>query len=77
MMRKIFELLDVRSAAVECDNPNIWTALRTDGNRRMLFIMNLFSSPLEASVKVRGDDGSYIDAGRHKLVAMEVKTIVL
>jgi len=75
MIRQIFELAGVKSAAVECDNPNIWTVLRTDGKRQMLFIMNLFTSPLKAGIKIKQADGSYKDTGEHKLTAMEVKTI--
>ena len=75
MMRSIFALTGVKTAAVECDNPNIWTVLRSDGKRRMLFLMNLFSSPLEANIKIRENDGSYKDTGKHKLTAMEVKTL--
>jgi beta-galactosidase len=75
MMRRIFDLLNVTSAAVECDNPNVWTALRVNKEGRMLFLMNLFSSPLEAGVKVKSTNGSYTDTGKHKLTAMEVKAI--
>jgi len=77
MIRRLFGLTGIKSPAVECDNPNIWTVLRSDGKRRMLFIMNLFSSPLEACIKVKEADGSYTDSGNHKLIAMEVKTVEL
>lgn len=34
---------------VSCSNPNIWTSLHSDGTRCILFMMNLFTSPFEAS----------------------------
>ncbi len=42
----------VRSRVVECDNPNVWTTLRSGAGRRMLFVMNLFSSPMVANIRV-------------------------
>jgi hypothetical protein len=75
MMRSLFDLLDVTSTAVECDNPNVWAVLRVNGGFRMLFLMNLFSSPLEAGVKIKNTNGSYTDLGKHKLTAMEVKAV--
>ena len=77
MMRNLFRRLGPESPVVACDNPNIWTVLRSDGEKRMLFIMNLFSSPLEAGIKIREADGSFTDTGKHRLQAMEVKTVSL
>jgi hypothetical protein len=70
-------LMELRcdSPVVQCDNPNIWTTLRSDGNKRMLFVMNLFSSPMNADIKVKMLDGSYRDTGHHLLNPMEVKTL--
>lgn len=39
--------------AIECDNPNLWALARTDGQQTMLFILNLFSSPMSASIRFR------------------------
>jgi hypothetical protein len=41
----------------------------------MLFIMNLFSAPMKANIKVKMKDGSYRDTGCHFLNPMEVKTV--
>jgi hypothetical protein len=38
---------------VECTNPNVWTSLRTEGDRSILFVMNLLSSQQETSLKCR------------------------
>jgi len=75
MMRELFGVLGIEGAAVECDNPNLWVALRGDEQKRMLFLMNLFSSPLEAGVRVRQADGGYADFGRIAVGPMEVMTI--
>ncbi len=69
--------LRCESPVVQCDNPNIWTTLRSDGQKSMLFIMNLFSSPMKANIKVKIKDGSYMDTGEHSLRPMEVKTITI
>jgi len=58
-----------------CDNPNIWAILRTDGNRKMLFIMNLYSSKMEANIQVQMNDTTYKDLGHFKLSPMEVRTV--
>ena len=60
---------------VRCDNPNIWTSLRSDGKQSMLFIMNLFSAPLQAGIQVKMMDGSYKDLGVFELRPMEVRTV--
>ena len=77
MMRWLFNLLGVSETAVECDNPYVWAVLRSGGDKRMLFLMNLFSSPLEAGVRIKEHNSSYTDACRHFLKPMEVKTVVL
>jgi beta-galactosidase len=63
------------SPVVDCDNPNVWTSLRSDGKRSMLFMMNLFSAPMGAGVKVKASDGEYRDLGRFELRPMEVRTV--
>ncbi len=37
---------------VSCTNPNLWTSLWTAGDRSLLFILNLFTGPLEAELRV-------------------------
>lgn len=77
MIKYVMEELNCNSQVIYCDNPNIWTSLQSDGRQSMLFIMNLFSSPMEAGIKVRWKDGSYTDTGIHHLSPMEVKTVKL
>lgn len=77
MFKFFIEQLNCESPKVKCNNPNIWTSLLSDGNQDMLFIMNLFSSPLEASIQIKRQEGSYIDIGAYILKPMEVKTVKL
>jgi beta-galactosidase len=63
---------------IECSEPNVWCTLRTAGKRSTLFLMNLTSSPLAASVSCTPAwSGKRIDAGRHKLAPMTVKAVDL
>ncbi len=63
---------------VACSNPNIWTSLRTHGNQSVLFLMNLFSAPMEAEVHCQPSwSKSRIDLGVQRLAGMTVKEIEL
>ncbi len=77
MLKHLLEELRCESPVVQCDSPNVWTSLRSDGNKRMLFIMNLFSSPMKANIQVRMADGSYTDPMPYALNPMEVRTVVI
>lgn len=58
---------------VRCDNPNIWTVLRSDGQRSMLFLLNLFSAPMTARVEFRDPiTGARLDTGVHVLPGISV-----
>ncbi|MDR1598712.1 MAG: hypothetical protein LBS11_02385 [Oscillospiraceae bacterium] len=61
---------------VESSNRNVWLAvLKEDGGqRRILFIMNLYSSPQSTRDKAYVD-GLAVDVGTVSLAAMEVKAI--
>jgi beta-galactosidase len=67
--------MECTDPVVDCDNPNLWTSLRSDGKQRMLFVMNLFSAPMSANIQVKMADGQYEDLGGHDFKPMEVKTI--
>ena len=73
MMRYFIETMP----AVLCDNPNVWSSLRTDGQRRMLFLMNLFTSEMKAMIKVREPDGSYRTLGEQAIPAMSAFPVLL
>ncbi len=59
-----------------CDNPSVWTSLRVSGDKHILFLMNLMSSPMEATVDCK-IEGKLFKAGIHKLKAMEVKYVLV
>jgi beta-galactosidase len=52
MVAGLLEGLGLRRK-VTCSNPNLWTSLWTAGDRSLLFVMNLFSAPLEAEIRVQ------------------------
>ena len=59
-----------------CSNPNVWTVLRAAGKKRMLFVLNLHSSPQEATVAVR--TGAKMGRARKfRLPPMTVKWVEL
>ena len=61
--------------AVECSNRNVFTALWSDGERRMLFLINLHSAPQSTDIRVLHGEPAAFDG--ITLGAMEVKTILL
>ncbi len=51
-------LLDLFTASggrqlVRCSNPNIWTTLWRSGDRAMLYVLNLFTAPMNAEISIR------------------------
>jgi hypothetical protein len=77
MLGELLTGLGLRRKVV-CSNPNVWTSLRTAGERSMLFLMNLLSSPQEASVSCRPTWArDMIDTGQHALPPMTVKCVEL
>jgi beta-galactosidase len=61
---------------VMCSNPNTWTSLRTSGQKSMLFILNLLSSPMEAHIECKPAwSDALLDAGQHELEGVTVKVV--
>ncbi len=56
---------------VESSNRNVYTTLWTDGERRMLFVMNPYSSAQKTNIRVREGD-SWRDLGEIPLKYMEI-----
>ena len=71
-MRWLLDQLGAPPPAVDCNNPNVWTSLRTDGKQSMLFAMNLFSAPMACRIRVK-----QFDTGEIKLAPMEVRTFLI
>lgn len=66
---------------VQCDNPNIWTSLLSDGDHHLLFLINLLTGPLSCSVRCRlpgrHQSSAWLDAGTHTLTGVSVKVVEL
>jgi len=63
---------------ISCSNPAVWASLRTNGSRSALFLINLFSQPVEADVTCRPHArSSVVQLGRQHLAPMSVKFIEL
>lgn len=77
LMTKILSLCGCRQPAVSCSNPNVWTFLRTDGKQRMLFLVNLFTSAMECSVRVDDRQSAPYDTGVRTIHPMRVDAIRL
>jgi hypothetical protein len=75
MLRSLLCGLGMGKPAVLCDNPNVWTSLRTDGSRRMLFVMNLLSATMTAQVSILSREGSHVPLPSMTLKPMEVRTL--
>ncbi|MBI4976844.1 MAG: beta-galactosidase [Spirochaetes bacterium] len=73
MMRYLVRELGGRKPVVWCDNQNLLTSLRVKDNKAMLFVMNLFSAPAQATVTVDIGNGKH-KRMRFSLGSMEVKT---
>ena len=75
MLRYLMSQMRAGSPVVESSNASsIFGVVRTDGNRRMLFLTNLFSFEAVTEVSVRRPDGTYFDTGKHTLAPCSVKT---
>ncbi len=63
---------------IESSNPSVWCSLATAGRRSMLYLMNMYSSPMSVRVRCRPAWASEpIDTGSHDLEAMSVKCVEL
>lgn len=49
----LLQEMGVADKSTTCDNPFVWTSLRTDGEKAALFVMNLFSAPMKATVSAK------------------------
>jgi beta-galactosidase len=75
MLRNLLAPLGLKPK-VTCSNPNIWCVLRTADRHSILFVMNLFTAPMETQVTCRPAwSDKPIDIGRHTLEPMSVKII--
>jgi beta-galactosidase len=67
----LMKRLDLTQTVVST-NPNVWTSLRAHGDRALLFMMNLFSSPMKTKIRYCTHGGAYVDLGEQSVEAMSV-----
>jgi beta-galactosidase len=56
-------------------NPNVWTSLRAHRDRKLLFLLNLLSSPMKTWITIRTAEGNRVNLGMHQIPAMTVQTV--
>lgn len=62
--------------AIVCSNPNLWATLYPGAEQSTLFVLNLFTAPMEAHIRVRLQAGGpLVDVGHLQVEAMTVKVI--
>jgi hypothetical protein len=77
MLRALLDALRV-GPKVQCGNPNVWTSLLTSGKKSALFVMNLFSTPMDVEVRCRPAwSAGEVQTGLRKVGAMSVECVEL
>lgn len=62
--------------AIICSNPNLWATLYIGDKQSTLFVLNLFTAPLEAHIRVRlKPGGPLVDVGHVQVSPITVDTI--
>ena len=75
MMDEVLTDLGIKKV-IRCSNQNLFTSLRTNGEKTTLYIMNLYTSPMESNIEVYSRDGkSVIKNVSVDLEPMKVQTI--
>jgi beta-galactosidase len=63
---------------LRCSNPNIWATLwESEQGQVLLFLLNLFSVPMEAEVNINLPGKKTVQAGVHQLGPVSVKVVKL
>lgn len=75
MLKYLLKEMGCIKPVVDCDNPNVWVSLRSNGDKKALFLMNLMSAKMSGTVKIKTGHGNYLNAGAFQLSPMEVKVI--
>ncbi len=75
MLKTVLGMLGLQPV-IHCSNPNIWTTLWVSAEgKALLFLINLFSSPMEAEVSITLPDRKTIQTGLHQLGPVMVKSV--
>lgn len=59
MMDEMLKELNV-SKVLNCSNPNLFTSLRSNGDKTFLFVMNLSTSPMKGEIAIFSKDGKTV-----------------
>ena len=51
MMDEVLHRLEIKQV-LKCSNPNLFTSLRTNGEKTNLFVMNLYTSPMVGEIEI-------------------------
>ena len=62
---------------VSCNNPNLWTSLRSGDGKSLLFVMNLWTTPVAAEISCRPAGKANVNLGRVELGPMSVKVLTV
>ncbi len=60
---------------VQCSNANIWVTVWSNGEKTVAFLLNLFTAPFEAEVRINLPGGKTINTGVHQLGPVSVKVV--
>ncbi len=73
MMNKVMDVCGV-DPLIKKSNPNVWASLVSHKDRSMLFVMNLYSAPMETAITIRPSwSESEAELGTFKLAPMSVE----
>ena len=75
MLSFLLEMIGLKPL-VKSDNPNIWFSILQDKNKKMLFMLNLFTDHMKVSVQV-SSGRDYQNVGDFDIEPMSVKTVAL
>lgn len=73
MLRCLLAELECDKSMIRCSNPNVWTSIRSNGEKHMLFVMNLLSAKMTANIEVSRKGKDDIRLANIVLNPMEVK----
>jgi hypothetical protein len=59
MMDEVLTNLGIKKV-IRCSNQNLFASLRTNGEKTMLFVMNLYTSPMQGNIEVYSRDGKNV-----------------
>ena len=75
MMDEVLNRLEIKQV-LKCSNPNLFTSLRTNGEKTVLFVMNLYTSPMTGEIEIVSKDGkSIIQKITVNMEPMKIQTI--